>query len=131
MEGCAVTDLRVHSKRNCFFLDADILRRLQQETAVSTKLETGINVIKIRSGAFNYRSDSGHQGEPIVLLWIYGGKVINKKTGVPVGATWSTLNGYDDTLTLEVLEPATLCAFFFDTYLDDNDGELLLSVVKI
>lgn len=131
MEGCAVTDLRVHSKRNCFFLDADILRRLQQETAVSTRLETGINVIKIRSGAFNYRSDSGHQGEPIVLLWIYGGKVINKKTGVPVGATWSTLNGYDDTLTLEVLEPATLCAFFFDTYLEDNDGELLLSVVRI
>lgn len=131
MEGCAVTDLRVHSKRNCFFLDADILRRLQQETAVSTRLETGINVVKIRSGAFNYRSDSGHQGEPIVLLWIYGGKVINKKTGVPVGATWSSLNGYDDTLTLEVLEPATLCAFFFDTYLDDNDGELLLSIVRI
>ncbi len=131
MEGCAVTDLRVHSKRNCFFLDADILRRLQQETAVSTRLEAGINVIKIRSGAFNYRSDSGHQGEPMVLLWIYGGKVVNKKTGVPVGATWSTLNGYDDTLTLEVLEPATLCAFFFDTYLDDNDGELLLSVVRI
>lgn len=131
MEGCAVTDLRVHSKRNCFFLDADILRRLQQETAVSTRLETGINVIKIRSGAFNYRSDSGHQGEPIVLLWIYGGTIVNKKTGVPVGSTWSTLNGYDDTLTLEVLEPATLCAFFFDTYLDDNDGELLLSVVRI
>jgi hypothetical protein len=131
MEGCAVTDLRVHSKRNCFFLDADILRKLQQETAVSTRLETGTNVVKIRSGAFNYRSDSGHQGEPIVLLWIYDGKVVNKKTGVPVGATWSTLNGYDDTLTLEVLEPATLCAFFFDTYLDDNDGELLLSVVRI
>jgi hypothetical protein len=131
MEGCAVTDLRVHSKRNCFFLDADILRRLQQETAVSTTLGTGTNVIKIRSGVFSYRSESGHEGEPIVLLWIYGGKVINKKTGIPVGATWSTLNGYDDTLTLEVLEPATLCAFFFDTYLEDNDGELLLSVVRI
>lgn len=131
MEGCAVTDLRVHSKRNCFLLDADILRRLQQEAGVSTKLETGTNVVKIRSGAFNYRSDSGHQGEPVVLLWIYGGKVVNKKTGVAVGATWSTLNGYDDTLTLEVLESATLCAFFFDTYLEDNDGELMLSILRI
>lgn len=131
MEGCTVTDLRVHSKRNCFFLDAELLHRIQQETAVSTTLEPGTTVIKIREGAFNYRADSGHQGEPIVLLWIYGGKVVNKKTGVAVGATWSTLNGYDDTLTLEVLEPATLCAFFFDTYLEDNDGEVLLSVVGI
>ncbi|QYO62112.1 hypothetical protein [Leptolyngbya sp. 7M] len=131
MEGCAVTDLKVDSKRNCFFLDAGLLQRIQQETAVSTRLEPGTNVVKIRAGAFNYQSNSGHQGEPMVLLWIYGGKVINKKTGIPVGATWSTLNGYDDTLTLEVLEPATLCAFFFDTYLEDNDGEVHLSVVRI
>jgi hypothetical protein len=131
MEGCAVTDLRVHSKRNCFFLDAALLHRIQQETAISTKLEVGTNVIKIREGAFNYQAGSGHQGEPVVLLWIYGGKIVNKKTGVAVGATWSSLNGYDDTLTLEVLEPATLCAFFFDTHLEDNDGEILLSVVRI
>ncbi|MCU0524630.1 MAG: hypothetical protein MUF72_07370 [Elainella sp. Prado103] len=131
MEGCTVTDLKVHSKHNCFFLDEALLRKIQQETAVSTALEVGTNVIKIRGGAFNYQASSGHHGEPMVLLWIYGGKVVNQKTGVPVGATWSTLNGYDDTLTLEVLEPATLCAFFFDTFLEDNDGEILLSIVKI
>lgn len=131
MEGCVVTDLTVHSKRNCFFLDADLLRRIQQETAVSTTLEPGTNVIKIRSGRFNYEAASGHHGEPVVLLWIYGGKVINKKTNVEVSATWSSLNGYDDTLTLEVVQPATLCAFFFDTYLEDNEGEILLSVVRI
>lgn len=131
MEGCTVTDLKVHSQRNCFFLNEELLRKIQQETAVSTPLETGTNVIKIRDGAFNYRANSGHAGEPIVLLWIYGGKVVNQKTGVPVGATWSTLNGYDDTLTLDVIEPATLCAFFFDTFLEDNDGEILLSIVKI
>lgn len=131
MEGCVVTDLTVHSKHNCFYLDPELMRRIQQETAVSTTLEPGTNVVKIRGGSFNYRSDSGHHGEPIVLLWIYGGKVVNKKTNVEVGATWSTLNGYDDTLTLEVLEPATLCAFFLDTYLDDNEGEVLLSVVRI
>lgn len=131
MEGCTVTDLKVHSKQNCFFLDEGLLQKLQQETAVSTPLEPGTTVVKIRDGAFNYQASSGHQGEPLVLLWIYGGKVINKKTGVPVGATWSTLNGYDDTLTLEVLEPSTLCAFFFDTHVEDNDGEVLLSVVRI
>jgi hypothetical protein len=57
--------------------------------------------------------------------------VINQKTGVEVGATWSSLNGFDDTLTLEVLEPATLCAFFFDTYAEDNQGEVQLTVVRI
>lgn len=130
MEGCTVTDLKVHSKHNCFLLDENLMRRIQ-ETAVSTPLETGTTVIKIRTGAFNYHSEGGNTGEPLVLLWIYGGKVVNRKTGVPVGATWSTLNGYDDTITLEVLEPATLCAFFFDTYLEDNDGEIALSIVRI
>lgn len=130
MEGCVVTDLKVHSKHNCFFLDSELIRKIQHETAVTATLEPGINIIKIRSGAFKYRTESGH-GEPIVLLWIYGGKVINKKTNVEVAATWSTLNGYDDSLTLDVKEPATLCAFFFDTYLEDNDGEVLLSVVRI
>lgn len=131
MEGCIVTDLKVHSKHNCFFLDPEMMRRIQQETAVTARLEPGINIIKIRSGAFNYRHDSGVAGEPLVLLWIYGGKVMNKKTNVEVAATWSTLNGYDDALTLEVSESATLCAFFFDTHLEDNDGEVLLSVVRI
>jgi hypothetical protein len=130
MEGCTVTDLKIHSKHNCFLLDENLMRRIQ-ETAVSTPLEVGTTVIKIRTGAFNYRSEGGNAGEPLVLLWIYGGKVVNRKTGVPVGATWSTLNGYDDTVTLEVLEPATLSAFFFDTYLEDNEGEIALSVVRI
>jgi phosphate transport system substrate-binding protein len=65
------------------------------------------------------------------LLWIHGGKVINRKTDVPVVATWSSLNGYDETLTLEVLEPTTLHAFFIDTHLEDNDGEVTLSVVSL
>jgi hypothetical protein len=99
--------------------------------AVSTTLERGTNIVKIREGAFSYRSGFEHSGEPVVLLWIYGGKMINQKCGVEVGATWSTLNGYDDSLILEVLEPVTLCAFFFDTHPDDNEGEILLSVVRI
>ncbi len=65
------------------------------------------------------------------LVWIYGGTVINKKTRVPVSATWSTLNGYHDSLTLEVRETSTLCAFFFDSYLEDNQGEVTISVARL
>ncbi|NJO80207.1 MAG: hypothetical protein HC827_17985 [Cyanobacteria bacterium RM1_2_2] len=131
MEACTVSELKVHSKHNCYVLSAEVMSRLQDEVSVSVSLETGTTVIKIREGSFDYQGATEHEGEPLVMLWIYGGKVINRKTGVPVMATWSTLNGYDDTLTLEVLEPATLCAFFFDTYIADNDGEVELSIVRI
>lgn len=131
MEGCVVTDLRVNSKQNCFVLNAEQMQKIQEEVAVSVPLEPGINVVKIRSGTFGYRTVSGTVGEPLVLLWIYGGKVINQKTNVEVGATWSSLNGYDDTLTLDVREKATLCAFFFDTHIDDNEGDVNLSVIRI
>jgi hypothetical protein len=131
MAACTVNELKVHSKHNCYILSPETLSRLQNEVSVSVLLETGTNVIKIREGSFDYRGATVQDGEPSVMLWIYGGKVINQKTGVPVVATWSTLNGYDDTLTLEVAEPATLCAFFFDTDLEDNDGEVQLSIVRI
>jgi hypothetical protein len=126
-----VSELKVHSKHNCYALGVGAIEHIQHQVAVPLPLHVGTNLIKITGGSFNYRSDSGHSGEPLLMLWIYGGRVINQKTGVEVGATWSTLNGYDDILTLEVLEPATLCAFFFDTYLEDNDGEVQLSVVRL
>ena len=131
MEACTVTDLKVHSKNNCYMFSSEQMQRLQSEIAVSTVLEPGVNIIKITEGTFGYQSGAVQQGEPLVLLWIYGGKVVNQKTNVEVDATWSSLNGYDDTLTLTVKQPATLCAFFFDTHLDDNNGEVQLSVVRI
>ncbi len=130
MDGCVVTDLVVHSKHNCFQFSPEQMEALQR-TGVSAHLEPGTNIIKIRSGSFSYRAEADSQNEPLVLLWIYGGKVINKKTNVPVSATWVSLNGYDDALVMDVEEPATLCAFFFDTYRDDNDEELTVSVVRI
>jgi len=131
MEGCVVTDLKVHSKQNCYVLPPDVMQRIENEVAVSARLEPGTTIVKIRSGSFDYIAGDRQSGEPLVLLWIYGGKFINKKTGVEVTSTWTSLNGYDDTLTLDVLEPATLSAFFFDTHVDDNEGEILLSVVRI
>ncbi|WAL61129.1 hypothetical protein [Thermocoleostomius sinensis] len=124
-------DLTIDSRRNCYFIDPDSMRKLEQEVSVSKTLQPGTYAIRLKSGTFGYRANSGFAGEPIVLLWIYGGTVINRKTGVTVGATWSSLNGYGDTLLLDVLEPATVCAFFYDTYLEDNEGEVTLSVTRM
>ncbi|MGF1491541.1 MAG: hypothetical protein ACFBSC_03625 [Microcoleaceae cyanobacterium] len=131
MEGCTITDLKIDSKQNCYMLSADAMRRIQSETGVSTTLEPGTYVIRIREGSFNYQGGAERWGEPLVMLWLHGGKFINKKTNVEVEATWSTLNGEDDTLTLEVLETANICAFFFDTHLEDNEGGVTISVVKL
>lgn len=122
--------LVVDSRDNCYVLDAQRLNALQTP-ANSTQLEPGTYVIRIEKGAFSYWKDNQQFApEPWVLLWIYGGIVVNKKTNVKVGATWSSLNGYNDTLTLDVLEATTLCGLFFDTYKTDNSGEITLSILK-
>jgi predicted nucleic acid-binding Zn-ribbon protein len=123
-------DIIVDSRRNCYLIDPATMRQLEQQIAASKLLEPGIYAIKIKNGTFSYRSELGRPGEPLVMFWIYGGAVVNHKTGVEVGATWSSLNGYNDVLMLEVRQPATLCAFFFDTYLDDNQGEITLSIAR-
>ena len=101
-----------------------------QNTGVNTELKPGIHVIRIRKGSFDYVQGDVQKGEPIVMLWIYGGKFKNLKTNIEVPAGWSTLNGYDDILTLAVSETSTLCAFFFDVEVGDNDGDVTVSVIK-
>ena len=128
-DGCKIQHLAVHSRNHCYRLDDAQMRNLQQ-TGVSKTLEPGIYVVRIADGNFGYGMSS-QMRQPIVLLWIYGGRFINKKTNAVVQATWSSLNGYDDTLTMEVLETTTLCAFFLDTYVDDNYGEVTLSVIRL
>ena len=128
MEGCVVTDLKVHSKHNCYQLSAEQMQSIQ-DSGVSVKLEPGTNIVKILEDTSNDAGESLF--EPIILLWIYGGKVINKKTNIEVVATWASLNGYDDALVMDVIEPTTLCAFYFDTPTSHNDGEMTLSVVRI
>lgn len=120
----------VDSQEHCYLLDEARLNALQS-TANSTHLEPGTYVIRIERGAFSYWTEQKKfSPEPWVMLWIYGGTVVNKKTNVKVGATWTSLNGYDDTLTLDVLEATNLCGIFFDTYKDDNSGEITLSILK-
>lgn len=131
MEGCKLTELKVHSQQNCYRISLEEMQKIEQEVSVSTQLAAGTYVMRIRSGSFGYTPGNEQSGEPWVMLWLYGGLFKNLKTDQAVPSTWSTLNGYDDTLTLDVLEPTTLCAFFFDTFADDNQGEVVLSVVKI
>lgn len=123
-------DIVVDSCQNCFLIAPAVMRQLEQQISVSRTLEPGTYAIKIKNGTFSYRSELGRPGEPLVMFWIFGGAVVNQKTGIEVGATWSSLNGYSDVLMLEVRQPATLCAFFFDTYLEDNQGEVTLSIAR-
>ncbi len=120
----------VDSQEHCYELDQDYLNALQS-TANSTQLEPGNYVIRIERGALScWTEQQKFEPEPWVMLWIYGGTFVNRKTNVKVGATWSSLNGYDDTLTLDVLEATTVCGFFFNTYQEDSAGEITLSILK-
>jgi phosphate transport system substrate-binding protein len=129
IERCSINTLRIDLQRHVYPLDFAAIDRLKQ-SAVSKILETGQYLLKIRNGGFGYQSDAS-KNEPWLLLWIHGGRVINKKTGKEVISTWSSLNGYDEVLSLDVLEETTVSAFFIDTAIDDNQGEVDLAVVKL
>jgi len=127
---CAIQHLTVHSRKHCYVLNGEQMQQLEHHTAVTKHLERGSYLIRIKQGVFGYGAGAETKGEPVVLLWIHGGLFVNQKTNVAVNSTWSTLNGYDETLCLEVLEPATLHAFFFDTYAHDNNAEMTVSVIQ-
>ena len=121
--------LVVDSRDHCYVLDEQRLNTLQS-TANSTQLDPGTYIIRIEKGAFKFWS--GNQPllpEPWVMLWIHGGKFMNKKTNVTVGATWTSLNGYSDTLVLGVVETTILCGLVFatDTH---HSGAVTLSILK-
>lgn len=131
MEGRKLTELKVHSQQNCYRISPEEMQQIEQEISVSIQLEVGTHVIRICDGAFTYGRQDEQGDEPVVILWIYGGLFKNLQAEQAVPSTWSTLNGYDDTLTLEVLEPTTVCAFFIDTFAENNQGEVKLSVAKL
>ena len=130
MESSVVKELKVHSRYNCYKLSPEQMNAIQ-DNGVSISLPVGTNVVQLQASDATYTTGTGAQAEPWVLLWIYGGKVINKKTNVEVLATWASLNGYDDPLVLDVIEPATLCALLFDTSTGNHSGEMNLSVTTL
>lgn len=122
--------LTIDTQRNCYVIDPNGMNNLQQNVASSITLEKGNFELKISSGLYSY-DGSKTDGEPLVILWIYGvdgSTFINKNTGTETGATWTTLNGYHDKLQLEVKNRAVICALFFDVYARDNKGQVKVSI---
>lgn len=73
---------------------------------------------------------TGDRPEPVALLWLYGGRFINQDTAMEVNTTWCSLNGYDDTLTLTILEPTTLAAFFCNADRPTPEVEMALAITR-
>jgi hypothetical protein len=120
--------IELDARSHCYELDARQLLDLESRSN-GVSLDVGTYTIKITEGLFCYGSDERFpQGEPLVLLWIFGGRFINLQTNVEVGKTWVSLNGYEDSLVLRVLEPTRLCGLFFDTDAKANQGQIILSI---
>ncbi|MEO1146508.1 MAG: substrate-binding domain-containing protein, partial [Cyanobacteria bacterium J06638_22] len=85
MAGDGIEQLQLHSQTHQFFLETDYLNALQG-VAATQSLSQGIYKIFIKDGVFGDRADPEHSGEPWVLLFLAGGRVINQKTQVPVSA---------------------------------------------
>ena len=129
--------LTIDSQASCYVIDSGKMDgELQSKTAKSITLEHGEYSIKIEKGGYNYSSGT-EQGEPLVILWIYGhdnAPFINRNTGLEVGTTWTTLNGYNDVLTLEIQhdQKATVCALFLDIDARQSPGgEVEVSFTQI
>ena len=124
--------LTIDTKENCYVIDPGQMNHLQQNVANSFTLDKGVYDISIASGSYKY-AKTRNQGEPFVLLWVYGengATFINQSTGFETGATWTTLNGYDNHLKLEVKQKAVICGLFFDVNNSENNGSIKLSITS-
>lgn len=122
--------LTIDTKNNCYVIDPNGMNELQENVASKMILDRGNFEIQIIDGRYSY-SKNETEGEPFVLLWIYGSEgstFINRGTGVETGATWTTLNGYNQKLQLEVKQQAVLCALFFNQSNRDNSGSVKLTI---
>ncbi|WP_211178582.1 hypothetical protein [Brasilonema octagenarum] len=129
-EGMSI--LTIDTKNNCYVINPEQMNNLQQNVATSFTFQKGTFDIRITSGHYRY-AKAKKEGEPFVLLWIYGADgstFINQNTGFEVGATWTTLNGYNDSLKLEVKQKAVLHALFFDVSNNDNSGSISLLITS-
>jgi Domain of unknown function (DUF4912) len=115
---------------NTYVLDGAQVTQLTQQAAVQQALTPGHYTLKIAEGNFSYRPLAEHPGEPLVMLWLKGGKLIGDRAQVETQDTWLTLNGYGDEYKVQILEPTTLYAFFIDTHKQDNAGEVTVKVTK-
>jgi hypothetical protein len=125
-------ELTIDSKKNCYVLDENYLSSLKQSDKNVVELNPGNYTVKIREGNASYWSDNKKfKLEPWSLLWVKGGKFITKLAGVDSTESWFSLNGFNDEIVLEVKEKTTLSGFFFDTYKEDNEGQIVLAIETI
>jgi phosphate transport system substrate-binding protein len=117
----------IERQRNTLVLDAEQQARLAQQTAATATLQPGHYTIRIKAGQFSYRPLAIHPGEPWVIIWLKG-QLKGDRTQTITRSTWLTLNGVTDEYKFQVLEPTTLHAFFVDTNVVDNDGEITLAI---
>jgi phosphate transport system substrate-binding protein len=115
---------------NTYVLDGAQVTQLAQQASVQQPLAPGHYTLKIAAGNFSYRPLAEHPGEPLVMLWLKGGRLIGDRAQVETQDTWLTLNGYGDEYKVQILEPTTLYGFFIDTHKDDNAGEVTVQVTK-
>ncbi|HEY9710347.1 MAG TPA: hypothetical protein V6D48_19225, partial [Oculatellaceae cyanobacterium] len=121
--------ITVDSKKNCYVIDEQVISNLKQPSSNFVELEPGNYKIKIReSNATYWSSEQKFQLEPWALLWIKDGKFVSNLTGLEVEETWCSLNGLQDEFILEVKEKTTILGFFFDTYKEDNKGQVVLEI---
>ncbi|KAF3888575.1 MULTISPECIES: hypothetical protein [Nostocales] len=124
--------LKVDSKRNCYVLDESHLSSLKQSGSNVVELNPGNYRIKIREGNASYWSDNKKFNiEPWALIWVQGGKFVTKLTGIEVAETWCSLNGLKDEVIIEVKEKTTLTGLFFDTFKEDNEGQIVLAIEPV
>src|SRR4028118_1584543 len=124
--------LTVDSKTNCYPLDSNSLSNLKKANANSIELAPGNYRVKIRESNATYGAAAKNfQLEPWALLLIQGGKFISKLTGNEVSESWCSLNGFKDDVIFEVKEKTTISGFFFDTYIEDNQGQVVLEINNI
>jgi phosphate transport system substrate-binding protein len=119
----------IDASQNSFVFTPEQQARLAQQTAATQTLEPGHYTLKIKAGTFSYRPLWDHAGEPWVIIWLKG-QLTGLRTQKRVSSTWLTLNGYGDEYKFQVHEPTTLHAFFVDTNVPDNDGEVTLAITK-
>lgn len=121
--------ITVDRKKNCYEFDENKLSLLKQSDNNFLELEPGNYKIKIReSNAKYWYFEQKFILEPWALLWIKGGKFVSKLTGIEVEETWCSLNGLQDEFILEVKEKTTILGLFFDTYPEDNKGQVVLEI---
>ncbi len=126
----AMTLLTIDTKENCYVIDSEGMKYLQESVASVQTLSKGSYSIRIKSGQYQH-SESESDAEPIVILWLYGidnSSFINQSTGYEAGTTWTALSGYKDTFKIEAKETVCLHALFFGFEGTGNAGTVELSV---